>query len=663
MKVKFYFVIIISVLCFNISALAQDEELPSPNNDPGLMEDFPNAQDQQAQEPYQPDTFMEQSSTPVPSMPAQQGDISVRQNKISLDIKGMDIIDVLKMLSARAGMNMAIGRNVTGRVTLFLKDVDVWDAFEIILLANDLAYDRKGGIVNVMTQRDYELIYGERYQDKKQAKLVQLKYAKAADLSKALNQIKTNVGRVIVDEGSNTLVLVDAPQKIKDMEDFIAKADMQLETRIYGLNYAQAEKMSAKIQEAITKGVGSMRIDERTNKIAITDYPEKLDEIAKVIKAFDEKTPQVLIDAQIIEIKPSDQFNMGVDWDFFLKKNFRLASSLASSGVVNKLSIGLATDNRTPTSKEDYKTIIDLLRTIGDAKILSSPRIMALNNQEAKILVGTKEAYITSTTSQSGTAPNVTSQTVNFVDVGIKLFVTPTINRDGFVTMKIKPEISSAKRTDITSEGQVTQVPIVTTSEAETSVMVKDGVTVLIGGLRKEQREKTVKEIPILGDIPILKYLFRNTSDSSTATELVILLTPHIMSGADSFSDFSEVKPKDGTVVSMVKGEIIKERIAPRPGLESSSADPAGEYYKFVVNKVHEVAMIDRPKGEKGGVEVVFMLTKRGKLTGEPQVLSIDNPVLQPFAIRAIKNASPFPSFPGSLDKEKQAFKISLYYE
>lgn len=125
--------------------------------------------------------------------------------KISLDIKGMDIVDILKMLAQRSGMNLVVGKNVTGRVTIFLKDVSIWDAFEIILLANDLAYEKTGDIINIMTQRDYELVFGDRFKDKKQAKTIQLKYAKAADLSRALNQIKTNVGRVVVDEGSNTL--------------------------------------------------------------------------------------------------------------------------------------------------------------------------------------------------------------------------------------------------------------------------------------------------------------------------------------------------------------------------------------------------------------------------------------------------------------------------
>ena len=95
------------------------------------------------------------SPQPAISMPT-------AQNKISLDIKWMDVIDVIKILATRSGMNVVVGKNVSGRVTLFLKDVNPWDAFEIILLSNDLAYEKKGDIINVMTQRDYELLYGDR---------------------------------------------------------------------------------------------------------------------------------------------------------------------------------------------------------------------------------------------------------------------------------------------------------------------------------------------------------------------------------------------------------------------------------------------------------------------------------------------------------------------
>ncbi len=330
-----------------------------------------------AQDDQQPQT---QETEFLPPISKASGD-----NKITLNIKGMDILDVLQMIAGYSGMNIVVGKNVTGRVTLFLKNVDTWDAFEIILLANELAYDKKGEIIYIITQRDYELQYGQRSDEKKKVKIIQLKYARAEDLSASLTQMQSNLGRIVTEAVSNTVVLIDTPEKIKDMQNFIDNIDLPVETRIFNLNYAQAEKLQAKIQDTITKNIGRIRIDERTNKIAVTDYPAKLDEISRILAAFDEKTLQVLIDAQIIEVKPKDEFKMGVDWDFWLKKNLRLAASLPTSGAVNKLSIGTAAAGKAPTESEQYKGIIDLLRTIGDIKIRSSPRIMAWNNQEARM--------------------------------------------------------------------------------------------------------------------------------------------------------------------------------------------------------------------------------------------------------------------------------------
>lgn len=583
--------------------------------------------------------------------------------KISLDVKGMDVIDVLKMLSARSGMNIVVGKNVTGRVTLFLKDVDVHDAFELLLSANDLAYDKKGDIINVMTQRDYELIYGASFQDRKQAKTVMLKFAKAADLSRALSQIKSNIGRIVVDEASNAVVLIDTPQKNQEMEDFIKKTDLPLEIRVFNLNYALADKLQGKIQDAVTKGLGSVRIDERTNKIAITDYPQKLAELAKIISAFDEKTQQVLIDAQIIEIRPSDKFEMGVDWGYWLEQHFKIASALPLGPDSARLILG--TPSKSLTKKGDYKAVIDILRTIGDTKILSSPRIMVLNNQEAKILIGTKEAYITSAVSQTNVTA-VTSQSVNFVDTGIKLYVTPTINNDGFVTMKIRPEISSAEPKSITSDDKKTDIPIVTTSETETTVMIKDGVTIIIGGLKKDQRKKEVKKIPVLGDIPLMGHLFRSTQDEYDKTELVILLTPHIVSGEKSFTDFSDMMPKEGAVARMRQDDIVMDKISNLPERKFNQTkykmNVVFDYNNSVVEKINALILANKPQGEKGTVEVSFILSADGSLQGEPEIVSSTNPKLNWTVVRCVKSSAPFGRFPEILNKPQEAFNIPIEY-
>lgn len=596
---------------------------------------------------------------PVLTVVAGQAPEAAQAGRITLDIKGMEVVDVLQMLASRAGLNIVVGKNVAGRVTLFLKDVDVRDAFDLVLLSNELAFDEKGGIINIMTQREYELLYGERFQDKKQARIIKLKYVKAQEVAKSLNLIKSNIGRVVVDEGTDTISLIDSPAKLSQMEEFINSVDMPVRTEIFSLDYGQADKVSAKIQESVTKGVGSVRIDERTNKIVVTDYAEKLKEIGRIIKAFDERASQVLIDAQIIEIKPSDKFEMGVDWDYWIEKHFRITQSLPI-GTDSRLLIG--TPSVTPTGKGDYKAVVDLLRTIGDTKILSSPRIMVLNNQEAKIHVGTKDAYITSSISQAGTGTAVTSQTVNFVDTGIKLFVTPTIASDGFVTMKIRPEVSSAVRTDIKAEDQVTQVPIVTTSEAETTIMIRDGVTVIIGGLKKEQRVKTVKKIPLAGDIPGLGFLFRSTSDSVDVADLVILLTPHIISGARSYTSFSEIKPADGAKVNMVAGRIITEKIKGRASFGYSDTEQA-EYYKYISDKIVSVASLERPAGQIGEVEVSFTLAAQGALKGEPQVASSTNEALNGFVVQCVKKAAPFVAFPAGMNKQEEDFRIGLVFD
>ena len=589
-------------------------------------------------------------------------------NRISLDIKGMDVVDVLKMLAQRSGMNIVIGKNVTGKVTLFLKNVDVRDVFEIILLANDLAYEKKEDIINVMTQKDYELLYGERFQDKKEAKIVPIRYAKAVDLSKALTQIKSSIGKVVVDEGSNTVVLIDAPYKIIDMENFIRSADAPIKTKVFGLKYGQADKLKDKLQEVVTKNIGSVSIDERTNKIAVTDYLSKLAEIEKLIIAFDEKTPQVLIDAQIVEIRPTNKFEMGVDWDYWIEKYFRTSGSLPLAAAEG-LSIGTA--DVAPNRPGQFKAILELLQTIGDTKILSSPRIMVLNNQESKILVGTKEAYITSAISQTGETA-VTSQSVNFVDTGIKLYVTPTINRDGFVTMKIKPEISSAEREEIKSEDRFTEIPIVSTSQAETTVMVKDGVTIIIGGLKKDEKIKTVKKIPLLGDIPLLGMLFRNTVDENNRTELVILLTPHIMSGEIPYTEFEEIRPQQGVVLSMERGKIVSEDFGSKKpasrkegnlGYDPAFEDSVPDYYSVICKKINEFAKLNSPEGKKGKVDLRFSISSDGNLADEPQVISATDDFLVPYSIKAVKEAAPFPYFPGELKKAVQTFRISLMYE
>jgi general secretion pathway protein D len=217
-----------------------------------------------------------------------------------------------------------------------------------------------------------------------------------------------------------------------------------------------------------------------------------------------------------------------------LKSVFNVLAS-GYTGNQGALSIGtLASD--------DYTVLIEALDTVGKTNVLSNPRIAVVNNEEAKILVGSSQPYVTTQTTTPGSGPSTTAETVNFIEVGVKLFVTPTIHGDGYITMKIRPEVSSAANTLPTSSGN--KIPIVETSQAETTVMAKDNATIVIGGLIKEQNSKTINKIPFLGDLPFVGLAFRNESKTKKKTEIVIFLTPKIITG-DHILEPSPPKDKE----------------------------------------------------------------------------------------------------------------------
>jgi type IV pilus assembly protein PilQ len=563
--------------------------------------------------------------------PNLKGESPVPPQKITLDVKGMDVIDFLKMISQQSGMNIVASKNVTGRVTIFLKDVNAWDAFEIVLLSNDLAYEVKGDIVSVMTGREYETQYGERFRDKKEVGIVKLNYMKAVEISKTLTQVKSAIGKVVIDEGSNTLILMDTPEKISRMEEMIKGMDVPVQTRVFALDYAKSDKLNAKIQDMLTKGVGTMRFDERTNKIIVTDLPAKITEIDEVVNAFDEKTRQVLIDAKIVQVELNDEFNSGVNWDTILDELKVEQTLLAGLDMGGKLTIStlLFGDKTKPLN-----AVIDLLRTTGKTNIISTPRITAIEGQEAKILIGTKEAYITGTTTTPGTGATTTAESVNFVDVGVQLYVTPTINKEGFITMKIRPVISSVGDY-IPTTASPRGVPIIKTSEAETSIIVRDGVTIIMGGLMEDKKSSKITKFPILGDIPILGFPFRKTSETVKKTELVIFLTPTIISGNSN-------------------------EFAQRPPAELNYS----QYYDIIRQMILDTAMRHSSQSSiSGTAKVLFYLASDGYLKGEPKLIGPARPEMKDLALRSVKESAPFPPFPKSFKEETESFSITISCE
>lgn len=451
--------------------------------------------------------------------------------EITLDVREMNVIDVLKFLALKGNFNLVTSALVQGRVTLYLQNVSIRDALDIVLISNMLAYYVEREVVRVMTEKEYQAMFGKKFNDKNVVEIITLKYAKPEYVLSALDNVKSGLGRIIIDEDTGSVVMIDTPDSIERMKAVIERIEQPLEPVVYNLQYSKAADIVADFQARIDdKAVGSVSIDERTNQLIVRAFPGRRAEIEQLIKQLDKPTKEVLIEARVMQVVFKPQMDFGIDWtadlgDFNLSNITLDEGNLSTSDTLfsqyGKIAYGDISDF------DGFTFAIRALKQVSDTKILSNPKLLVTNNEEAKIHVGDTVPYIVSTT--SGTGENaITSEQVEFVDVGLKLDVVPTINDDGFITMTLKPELSTVT-SRITSQGG--GIPQVNKTLIETTVMVKDGMTVVMGGLKKDNKVHVTKGVPLLMNLPFVGRFFKTEDDEIESTEIVIFITPHIITG------------------------------------------------------------------------------------------------------------------------------------
>ena len=489
---------------------------------------------------------------------------------VSLDLRNIDVTEALKFLANKSTLNIVPTKNVTGRVTLMLEDVPFKDVFDLILRSNGLAYVKVGEIYNVMTEIEYKAYYGKNFYDTRQVKVLRLKYSIPEQAFNLLDAMKSEIGRVLVDRESGNVLLMDTPENIVAMEKALEEFEQRNVVRVFQLKYARAKEVEEILKTRLdAKEVGSVKADERNNQVVVQTLSDRMQEIAALVERLDRTTKEVLIEAKIVKIKLTDQLDSGIEWEGI----FNLASkhgatyfgsypfsnitaggstptfmpridvynglnqtigSYPFSGTTSSLSASLKTSPGENmhfgviTRNTDFDTVMNYLNTLGQTRVLANPKIAVVNNQEAKIHIGERQAYVTTTTSTGQTTSTV-SEEVQFVDVGIQLSVTPTVNDDGYITMKIKPEISSVSSVLVTPTGN--RIPIIDTSLTETTVMMENNTTLLIGGMRKEEKYSTSEGLPWLGNLPLVGPIFKKAMDKTERTELLVMITPHIISG------------------------------------------------------------------------------------------------------------------------------------
>ncbi len=293
-------------------------------------------------------------------------------------------------------------------------------------------------------------------------------------------------------------------------------------TQVVPLKFVSGQELKGQLSPLVSKG-GNLIADERTNAFVITDMASNIQRLLKIIQELDVRSPQVLIEALIVEVSLTKEAKLGLEWSRaanFSKDGHRYAGTLSQgfslpSFVTEGLKYSVIRDD------QNLSGLLQALATDKNVNILSTPHILTVNNQPATIRVGEEVPVLTQKRNIQG---GETIRSFDFKSVAIELEVTPRINPEREVYLKVHPLVKK-----ILGFNAELNAPILASREAQTSVLIKDGQTVVIGGLMKDDRSSNQSKIPILGDIPILGYLFKKKGTTKEKTELLVFITPRVI--------------------------------------------------------------------------------------------------------------------------------------
>jgi type IV pilus secretin PilQ/predicted competence protein len=478
----------------------------------------------------------------------------------SIQISNDDsLIHVLRLIGDESQRSIIPSREVRGTVpAMDLNNVTLSEALDAILQSNGMAWQQKGNLIFVYTQK--ELADREKAARKAATKTFTLHYIPAADAQALIK-----------------------PAESADAQVAITK------DAISGIDTGDGGTASGG-GAGTSVGTGG-NSESGVDMIVVTDYPENLAQISKIIQEVDRRPVQILVEATIFEATLNDNNSMGIDFSLMGGVNFAdlLASSTplttALSGtILNAVSsTSSGSTSATPTASslvghgyaggtsgnydqnvpagglqigivhDNLGVFISALESVADTTVLANPKVLVLNKQAGEVHVGQELGYQTTTVTQT-----TSTQTVQYLDTGTILSFRPFVGDDGYVRMEIHPEDSTGSVTN--------NLPSKTTSEVTSNVMIKDGNTIVIGGLFREVSQTNRNQVPILGDIPLVGALFRSKTDQTQRQEIIILLTPHIIKDDSAYNQASveEMNEAEKMRVGVRKGMMWfgRERLA-----------------------------------------------------------------------------------------------------
>lgn len=412
------------------------------------------------------------------------------QKRISMDFKDADIGNVLRIIAEVSNLNVIAGDEVSGTVTIKLKEVPWEEGLDVILATKGLGRENIGDIIRIAKKDTLE--------------------------KEAADRLKLEEQKILA---------------------------IPLVTRIIPVNYANAKELQPQI-EPLLSSRGEVRVDERTNNIIVKDIPDNVVKAESMIRSLDLATPQVLIASKIVEARTNLNQALGVQWGgaglldaghgtgtnvaFPNRVGIFGASTIEdNNGAVNYLvdlpaAAGAGSGGAIGFTFGHISNAVDLnlrlsaLEATGDVELISSPRVTTLDNREAKIKQGFSLPF--TTVSSRGTQ-------TQFIDAVLELKVTPHVTANKSVIMRINVKKDAPSLEFVGARGE----PSIAKKEAETEVLVNDGETTVIGGIYDAEKSEQSRGLPWFSKIPLLGWLFRTDSNTEVRRELLIFITPTVI--------------------------------------------------------------------------------------------------------------------------------------
>ncbi|GEM_PF-1156716 len=421
---------------------------------------------------------------------------------VDIHVQNTDLAKVLQMLSIQSQRNIIVSKNVSGTVSADLYDVTFFEALDAILNSNGYGYVEEGAFIKVYTLEELRSIKEAARQ--LVSRTFQLSYLNATDASVFVTPLLSEKGTIAI---------------------------------------------SADVAAGFKPDEGQGGADSWANysTMVVHDYEENMDDIARLVDELDTRPQQVLVEATVLQSSLNEDNAWGIDWSILADVDFldfgnplstvdnllsgsgdggfqpgdnnatAVRSNVGQTARAGGLKIGVISD--------DISVFLRVLDEVTDTTVLSRPRVLAVNRNRGQILIGRRIGYLSTTSTETST-----TQTVQFLDTGTQLIFRPFIGKDGFIRMELKPSVSEGIIRDVTgSDGSTFTIPDQITNQLQTNVVVKDGHTIVLGGLFREETTLTRRQIPILGDIPVIGAAFKGKEDATRRSEITFLITPSIM--------------------------------------------------------------------------------------------------------------------------------------